>query len=100
MLSQSQFRIVFAGPQSAAYQTGTVLPVTNEGWMVYRMKAAVAGAFLLHCHLAPHLIMGMATVLLVGIEDLPSLPQNFTQEYACVFTLHIMCEVRRANGDV
>lgn len=52
--------------------------------MVYRMKAAVAGAFLLHCHVAQHLVIGMATVMLVGIEELPQLPRNFTQEYACV----------------
>ena len=68
--------------------------------MVFRMKATVTGAFLLHCHLAPHLIMGMATVLLVGIEDLPQLPQNFTQEYACVFTCHDAFAVQRADGEM
>ena len=52
--------------------------------MVYRMQAEVAGAFLLHCHLQPHAVMGMATVLLVGIDALPALPTNFTQEFAYV----------------
>ena len=52
--------------------------------MVYRMQAEVAGAFPLHCHLQPHAVMGMATVLLVGIDALPALPTNFTQEFAYV----------------
>lgn len=52
--------------------------------MVYRMTADVAGAFLLHCHLQPHASMGMATVLLIGMDELPALPNGFLTEYACV----------------
>lgn len=46
------------------------------------MTAEVAGAFLLHCHLQPHAIMGMAAVLLIGIDELPPLPEGFMKEYA------------------
>ncbi|TFY79386.1 hypothetical protein EWM64_g4622 [Hericium alpestre] len=50
-------------------------------WMVYRLSAVDAGAFLLHCHIQPHMTMGMATVLLIGMENLPSLPKGFLGEF-------------------
>lgn len=73
-------QMVFAG-EGATYSNTTVPTGTQTGWMVMRMKAETPGAFLLHCHIQPHAFMGMGVVLLIGIENLPPLPQDFLKEY-------------------
>ncbi|KAH9812543.1 Cupredoxin [Melampsora americana] len=73
-------QIVFAG-QGATYSNTTVPTGTQTGWMVLRMKAETPGAFLLHCHIQPHAFMGMGAVILIGMENLPPLPQNFLKKY-------------------
>ena len=72
--------ILYSGP-GAAYLNETVTylnetvtdPSRNDGgWAVlrYRVGAINAGAYPLHCHIAYHLVMGMAVVWALGIEDL------------------------------
>ncbi|EGG05707.1 uncharacterized protein MELLADRAFT_48734 [Melampsora larici-populina 98AG31] len=73
-------QMVFAG-KGATYSNTTVPTGTQTGWMVLRMKAETPGAFLLHCHIQPHAFMGMGVVLLIGMENLPPLPQDFLKEY-------------------
>ncbi|KAG0146407.1 hypothetical protein CROQUDRAFT_671167 [Cronartium quercuum f. sp. fusiforme G11] len=76
--------IIFAG-QGASY-TNTIVPSgAQTGWMVMRMKAQTAGAFLLHCHIQPHASMGMGVVLLIGMDKLPPLPTNFLAQFITPF---------------
>lgn len=45
------------------------------GWTAIRFKADNAGAAYFHCHILPHLVMGMSLVLQVGEgKDIPSAP--------------------------
>ncbi|KAI9626299.1 hypothetical protein KEM48_010551 [Puccinia striiformis f. sp. tritici PST-130] len=53
----------------------------GNGWMVLRMRAETPGAFLMHCHTQPHAAMGMAAVILVGIENLPPLPPGYINKF-------------------
>lgn len=39
------------------------------------------GAWVIHCHILPHMIMGMQTMLFAGAENLPALPASFVDEY-------------------
>jgi len=39
---------------------------TTAGWRAWRIKYDEAGAFLLHCHILQHHIMGMATAWVIG----------------------------------
>ncbi|KAF2674376.1 L-ascorbate oxidase [Microthyrium microscopicum] len=39
---------------------------TTAGWRAWRIKVDEAGAFMLHCHILQHLIMGMSTAWVAG----------------------------------
>ncbi|WAQ85552.1 hypothetical protein PtA15_6A180 [Puccinia triticina] len=73
--------VIFTSQRGASYKGTTVPPGTVTGWMVLRMKAQTPGAFLMHCHTQPHALMGMGVVLLVGIENLPPLPEGYLKKY-------------------
>ena len=45
----------------------TILP---DSWAVVRLTLASPGAWLMHCHMHSHLGMGMAAVLLIGLDAL------------------------------
>lgn len=46
---------------------------TTAGWRAWRLQFDEAGAFLLHCHILQHHIMGMATAWVIGdVGDLES----------------------------
>ncbi|KAG0146972.1 hypothetical protein CROQUDRAFT_132856 [Cronartium quercuum f. sp. fusiforme G11] len=66
----------------ATYSKEKIHPGLLSSWIVLRMRAVVSGAFLIHCHISPHSIMGMASVLLIGIESLPALPMKFIKQHA------------------
>uniref|UniRef100_D8PTK2 laccase n=1 Tax=Schizophyllum commune (strain H4-8 / FGSC 9210) TaxID=578458 RepID=D8PTK2_SCHCM len=73
--------LVYAGPEGMAYSNTTIPQGQVAGWTVFRLRADVPGAFMLHCHIQPHFTMGMGTVLLIGMEELPPLPDGFADQY-------------------
>lgn len=68
--------------QGATYEDQKVAEGSLSSWIVLRMRVSVSGAFLVHCHIQPHAIMGMATVFLIGIDKLPPLPTKFVRQHA------------------
>ncbi|KAJ5924316.1 hypothetical protein N7466_008503 [Penicillium verhagenii] len=48
-----------------------------ETWMAIRYQVLNPGAFLLHCHLDPHLTGGMGLVFLDGVDAWPSIPAQY-----------------------
>ncbi|KAJ3183430.1 hypothetical protein HDU87_006749 [Geranomyces variabilis] len=62
--------------RSAYFQTP--LPAgTSCGWRRIRFVADNPGAWLLHCHIVAHLVMGMAESFIVGESNIPALPPHF-----------------------
>ncbi|KAI8593635.1 Cupredoxin [Geranomyces variabilis] len=62
--------------RSAYFQTP--LPAgTSCGWRRIRFVADNPGAWLLHCHIVAHLVMGMAESFIVGETQIPPLPPHF-----------------------
>ncbi|KAJ6103637.1 hypothetical protein N7486_003859 [Penicillium sp. IBT 16267x] len=58
--------------------TFTTLPAyLGESWMAIRYHVKNPGAFLLHCHIDPHLTGGMGLVMLDGIDSWPSIPTQY-----------------------
>ncbi|KAE8452253.1 hypothetical protein EG329_000953 [Mollisiaceae sp. DMI_Dod_QoI] len=54
------------------------LPVaTTSTWMVVRYYVENPGAFLLHCHINPHLSGGMGVAILDGIDKWPTVPAAY-----------------------
>ncbi|KDN44544.1 multicopper oxidase [Tilletiaria anomala UBC 951] len=45
--------------------------VRANGWVVIRFVADAHGVSMFHCHIDDHLVQGMATVLLEGLEQVP-----------------------------
>lgn len=72
---------VYSSYNGSAVSNTTVPFGSIGGWFVLRMKAQDPGVFLLHCHLLSHMLLGMAAVQAIGIEALPTLPANFTQQF-------------------
>lgn len=77
---QRDTQVILAG-KDGRYFEGPIPSGTQAGWMVVRLRAEDPGAFLVHCHLQVHAIMGMAIVILIGIEHLPPLPADFLKTY-------------------
>ncbi|PLW24759.1 hypothetical protein PCASD_05249 [Puccinia coronata f. sp. avenae] len=73
-------QVVLAG-RNGKYFKGPMPSGSSVGWLVIRFVAKTPGAFLVHCHLQVHAMMGMTLVMLVGIEHLPPLPQGFLKSY-------------------
>jgi FtsP/CotA-like multicopper oxidase with cupredoxin domain len=46
-------------------------------WMAIRYQVVNPGAFLLHCHINPHLTGGMALAILDGVEVWPEVPREY-----------------------
>ncbi|KAI8458170.1 multicopper oxidase-domain-containing protein [Phakopsora pachyrhizi] len=74
-------QIVFAGKNGKFFE-GPLPSGTQAGWMVLRLRATEPGIFFAHCHLQVHALMGMAFVLIIGVENLPSLPKEYLDAYA------------------
>ncbi|KAI8456729.1 L-ascorbate oxidase [Phakopsora pachyrhizi] len=72
--------VLFPG-KGAAFLNQTVPTGTETYWFVMRLKANEAGAMLAHCHTQSHMLMGMAVVFLIGIENLPVLPSDIRAKY-------------------
>ena len=54
------------------------LPVSTQStWMVVRYFVENPGAFLLHCHINPHLTGGMGLAILDGIDVWPEVPAEY-----------------------
>lgn len=73
-------QVIFAG-KHGHYSQAKVPAATPVGWLVLRLVAKTPGAFLIHCHLQVHAVMGMTMLMLTGIEHLPPLPRKFLKEY-------------------
>ncbi|KAG0147835.1 hypothetical protein CROQUDRAFT_132283 [Cronartium quercuum f. sp. fusiforme G11] len=79
---QRDTQMIFSGKGSTWRNPKSLIPSgTTSGWFLMRMKANHVGAFLVHCHIALHMMMGMAVTLLIGIEHLPKIPDKILQEY-------------------
>jgi L-ascorbate oxidase len=46
-----------------------------------RFTANNPGVTMVHCHILPHMVMGMQSVFVMGGEDLPALPAPYTNLY-------------------
>lgn len=46
-------------------------------WLAIRYQVVNPGAFILHCHIQPHLAGGMAVAILDGVDALPEIPAEF-----------------------
>ncbi|KAJ6002421.1 hypothetical protein N7451_004968 [Penicillium sp. IBT 35674x] len=58
--------------------TFTTLPAyKGESWMAIRYHVQNPGAFLLHCHIDPHLTGGMGLAMLDGIDSWPRIPAQY-----------------------
>ncbi|CAG8925708.1 unnamed protein product [Penicillium salamii] len=58
--------------------TFTTLPAfQGPSWMAVRYHVQNPGAFLLHCHIDPHLTGGMALAMLDGIDTWPEIPEEY-----------------------
>ncbi|KAJ5814377.1 uncharacterized protein N7503_001127 [Penicillium pulvis] len=58
--------------------TFTTLPAyKGESWMAIRYHVQNPGAFLLHCHIDPHLTGGMGLAMLDGIDSWPRIPAEY-----------------------
>ncbi|KAI1830098.1 hypothetical protein DTO013E5_7654 [Penicillium roqueforti] len=58
--------------------TFTTLPAyQGKSWMAIRYHVQNPGAFLLHCHLDPHLTGGMGLAILDGIDAWPTIPSQY-----------------------
>ncbi|KAJ5655192.1 hypothetical protein N7507_007142 [Penicillium longicatenatum] len=58
--------------------TFTTLPAwKGESWMAIRYHVQNPGAFLLHCHIDPHLTGGMALAILDGLDSWPKIPVQY-----------------------
>lgn len=84
-------QVLFSGKGSTWIKPASFIPSgTVSGWFLLRMKAQTVGAFLIHCHIALHMTMGMMATLLIGIENLPRLPHEIVEEYMYVwFRIHL-----------
>ncbi|TAQ87647.1 hypothetical protein B7494_g4011 [Chlorociboria aeruginascens] len=51
--------------------------LANGSWAAIRYQVVNPGAFLLHCHINPHLEGGLAMALLDGIDKWPTIPQEY-----------------------
>lgn len=58
---------------------GKIDPRTGGGWSMIRYQAVAedAGVFPLHCHMSPHMLMGMLAIFTVSPSTLPSLLESY-----------------------
>ncbi|KAG0147834.1 hypothetical protein CROQUDRAFT_90966 [Cronartium quercuum f. sp. fusiforme G11] len=79
---QRDTQVIFSGRGATWKQPTSLIPAgTASGWFLMRMQATHVGAFLLHCHIGLHMMMGMGATLLIGLEHLPKIPEEIVQEY-------------------
>lgn len=64
-------------------ETGT--PHTDRGWRAWRLRVTEdnVGAWMMHCHITPHTVMGMSTVWVFGTAQQISdrVPQPYVSGY-------------------
>jgi hypothetical protein len=54
-----------------------VFEVPHNGFSIIRIKVEHAGAWMFHCHVAPHHMAGMGFIMLVDPESAPPPPKFF-----------------------
>jgi L-ascorbate oxidase len=56
--------------------------VLTLGWRVFRWQPQNPGVWMLHCHIAGHMMLGLQTQIVVGTNaDLPTLPEDYKGTY-------------------
>merc|ERR1712169_4662 len=63
--------------ENPPYRDTTGLP--SRGWVVIRYLTDNPGAWIFHCHLQWHIVVGMAVVLVEGGDQLPALVGQYDQ---------------------
>ncbi|KAF8597298.1 laccase [Ceratobasidium sp. AG-I] len=53
----------------------------GQNWIAFRFQSADPGPTFMHCHIDPHLAVGMAVVLLEGIDKWPATPSYYTSQH-------------------
>lgn len=60
-----------------AYSSNVTLPVGDGcGWSKLRVLFDNPGVWIIHCHITPHMLMGMQIVIEVGVDQLPPYTLN------------------------
>jgi L-ascorbate oxidase len=95
--------IVYAGP-GPSFAGVPITPYAPGGWRLFRVTVTDPGAWVFHCHITPHMAMGMRecltgqcrccdvkpiyfflvsieTMFLNGAEHLPPLPPGYAKGY-------------------
>ncbi|KAG8742406.1 hypothetical protein FRC10_001540 [Ceratobasidium sp. 414] len=49
----------------------------GQNWIAFRFKSSDPGPTFIHCHIDPHLAVGMAIVMLEGIDKWPTVPSYY-----------------------
>ncbi|KAF8756654.1 multicopper oxidase family [Rhizoctonia solani] len=53
----------------------------GQNWIAFRFQSTDPGPMFMHCHIDPHLAVGMAVVLLEGIDQWPKTPSYYTSRH-------------------
>ncbi|GAB1522214.1 hypothetical protein RhiTH_005326 [Rhizoctonia solani] len=53
----------------------------GQNWIAFRFQSTDPGPMFMHCHIDPHLAVGMAVVLLEGIDQWPKTPSYYTSQH-------------------
>ncbi|CAE6414622.1 unnamed protein product [Rhizoctonia solani] len=53
----------------------------GQNWIAFRFQSTDPGPMFMHCHIDPHLAVGMAVLLLEGIDEWPSTPSYYTSQH-------------------
>ncbi|RXK37646.1 L-ascorbate oxidase [Tremella mesenterica] len=72
--------VVYSGP-GESYNSSVIDDDGPGGWRLFRIKVSDPGAWLIHCHITAHQIMGMQALFMYGAEDLPAIPDSLLAEY-------------------
>ncbi|KAG9073613.1 hypothetical protein FS749_014882, partial [Ceratobasidium sp. UAMH 11750] len=49
----------------------------GQNWIAFRFKSSDPGPTFMHCHIDPHLAVGMAALLVEGIDKWPTVPPYY-----------------------
>ncbi|KAK4686505.1 hypothetical protein P7C73_g3621, partial [Tremellales sp. Uapishka_1] len=73
--------VAYSGP-GASWDNQTIADDGPGGWRLFRIEITDPGAWLIHCHLTAHMIMGMQTLFMYAPEELPPIPSSLLAEYS------------------
>ncbi|CAE6433174.1 unnamed protein product [Rhizoctonia solani] len=53
----------------------------GQNWIAFRFQSTDPGPMFMHCHIDPHLAVGMAVLLLEGVDEWPTAPTYYTSQH-------------------